>query len=162
MKKFILIILVIAAFTAFRCNNIRHITGAVYGGDDKLPIPGALVRVDGSTDAIAHTKTDGSYTIDVPEGKNQLVFSSKNFKGRTIVIGKTDNINVYLDPVTPEMPSNTYQPRLKNNDNTSTADTNAILPIMSPAGINSSKAQDANTAQKASGEIGRASCRERV
>ncbi|MEO6850772.1 MAG: von Willebrand factor type A domain-containing protein [Mucilaginibacter sp.] len=96
MKKIILITLMIASLAAFKCNNSRHITGAVFGNDDKLPIPGVSVRVEGASIGTI-TDSKGAYAIDVSDGKENLVFSFIGYKSQKIKIGKADTINVYLD-----------------------------------------------------------------
>ncbi|MGZ3766655.1 MAG: carboxypeptidase-like regulatory domain-containing protein, partial [Mucilaginibacter sp.] len=89
MKKLILFTLMIAALAAFKCNSSRHITGVVYGSSDKLPIPGATVKLKGSNTATL-TNTNGAYAIDVPDGQSTLVFSYIGYQSQTIAIGKTD------------------------------------------------------------------------
>ncbi|MGZ3767360.1 MAG: YfbK domain-containing protein, partial [Mucilaginibacter sp.] len=88
--------LMIAALAAFKCNSSRHITGVVYGSSDKLPIPGATVKLKGSNTATL-TNANGAYAIDVPDGQSALVFSYIGYQSQTIAIGKTDTLNVYLD-----------------------------------------------------------------
>ncbi|MDB5133605.1 MAG: hypothetical protein JWP37_208 [Mucilaginibacter sp.] len=85
----------VAGLAAFKCNNSRHITGAVFGKDDKLPIPGATVKVDG-TNAGTYTDSRGHYAIDVPDGKTQLTFSYVGYQTQKQTIGKADTLNVYL------------------------------------------------------------------
>jgi len=96
MKKIILITLMVAGLAAFKCNTTRHISGKVYGSSDKLPIPGASVRVEG-VNAGTVTNANGAYTIDLPDGKENLVFSYIGYQSKTIKVGKADTLNVYLD-----------------------------------------------------------------
>ncbi len=98
MKKLLFITLVVAAFTAFKCNDIRHITGAVFGSDDKLPIPGAQVKINGSNTEGVFADKRGIYTIDISDRDSKLVFSFNGFKSKSISIGKTDTLNIFLDP----------------------------------------------------------------
>ncbi|MBS1502639.1 MAG: von Willebrand factor type A domain-containing protein, partial [Bacteroidetes bacterium] len=96
MKKLILIALMVAGLAAFKCNSIRHISGTVYGMDDKLPIPGASVKVDGTSVGTV-TNANGKYDIDVPDGKNSLVFSYAGFKSQTIKLDTSNRVDVYLE-----------------------------------------------------------------
>ncbi|HVW14336.1 MAG TPA: von Willebrand factor type A domain-containing protein [Mucilaginibacter sp.] len=96
MKKLILIALMVAGLAAFKCNSIRHISGIVYGMDDKLPIAGASVKVDG-TFAGTVTNANGKYDIDVPDGKNSLVFSYAGFKTKTVKLDTSNKLDVYLE-----------------------------------------------------------------
>jgi Ca-activated chloride channel family protein len=95
MKKLILITLIAtAALVAFRCNTVRHIHGTVYSSDDKLPIPGATVKIKGTNTGTV-TDNAGKYAIDAPDG-GTLVFSFVGYQRKTVAIGKADNLDVYL------------------------------------------------------------------
>jgi Ca-activated chloride channel family protein len=98
MKKIILLTLMIAALAAFKISNTRHITGAVFGNGDKLPIIGATVKVEG-TNIGAQTDNKGKFTIDVPDGKTLLAFYYIGYQTKKVKIGKADSMNVYLDVV---------------------------------------------------------------
>src|ERR1700741_3550158 len=96
MKKLILITLIAtAALVAFRCNTVRHIHGTVYGSDDKLPIPGATVKIKGTNTGVV-TDNTGKYAIDITDG-GTLVFSFVGYQSKTVAIGKADYLDVYLD-----------------------------------------------------------------
>jgi Ca-activated chloride channel homolog len=96
MKKYILITLIIAGLAAFKCNTTRHITGTVFGSDDKLPIIGATVKIKGSTVG-TYTNQSGRYTLDASDGST-LVVSYIGYQSKTITVGKSDGLDVYLDP----------------------------------------------------------------
>src|ERR1700761_8629560 len=96
MRKLILLILMIAALASFKTSTTRHITGTVFGNDDKSPIIGATVKVQG-TNIGAVTNQKGVYAIDVPEGKTNLIFSYIGYQTKNVTIGKADTLNVYLD-----------------------------------------------------------------
>ncbi|MDB5026079.1 MAG: hypothetical protein JWP78_3834 [Mucilaginibacter sp.] len=96
MNKTILLTLMIACLAAFKISNTRHITGSVFDNNDKKPIPGASVKVDG-TSIGTQTNHNGDYSIDVPEGKDYLTFSSRGYRTKKAGIGKTDTMNAYLD-----------------------------------------------------------------
>ncbi|MGZ3776689.1 MAG: YfbK domain-containing protein, partial [Mucilaginibacter sp.] len=97
MKKLILITLIAAAaLVAFRCNTVRHIHGTVYGSDDKLPIPGATIKVKGSNTA-TQANGQGKFTLDAPDGSS-LVISFVGYQSKTVAPGKSDSLDIYLDP----------------------------------------------------------------
>ena len=56
----------------------KKITGKVTGTDAK-PVFGATVAVKG-TNLATSTSEDGTFSIDLPAGKNTLVFSSVGFE----------------------------------------------------------------------------------
>ena len=153
MKKLILITLVVAAFAAFKCNNIRHITGAVYGSDDKLPIPGAVIKIDGSTASGTLTNVRGIYAIDVPDNNSRLVFSYKGFKSKTISLSKTDTLDVYLDPsASTNGPDNAsqYQPEKRKyaeNDQSNDTGRGNQLMDLAPTVNSSQKTQNGEAKQ---------------
>ncbi|TCO07507.1 SusC/RagA family TonB-linked outer membrane protein [Natronoflexus pectinivorans] len=69
----------------------RTITGTVTGSDDGMPIPGASVFVEGTTIGTV-TQVDGSYSLNVPQDAEVLVFSfvgmetlRENIAGRSII-----------------------------------------------------------------------------
>ena len=99
MRKLILLTLMIAALASFKTGTTRHITGTVFANDDKSPIIGATVKVQG-TNIGAVTDQKGAYAINVPEGKNHLVFSYIGYQTKNVTIDKADTLNVYLDAST--------------------------------------------------------------
>ncbi len=96
MKKYILITLIIAGLAAFKFNTTRHITGTVFGSDDKLPIIGATVKIKG-TNIATYSNQSGRYALDASDGST-LVVSSIGYQTKTVTIGKSDSLDVYLDP----------------------------------------------------------------
>lgn len=95
MRKLFIIALLFTIAAAFKPNNIRHITGTV--SDAGGPIPGAIVTVEG-TGIGTQTDTGGKYAVDVPEGKNTLVFAFAGYETKKVKIGKTNTIDVKLKP----------------------------------------------------------------
>lgn len=94
MKKLALITLILTALIGFKPYNVRHIHGTVYALDDKLPIPGATVKIKG-TNIGTQTNSAGQYKIDAPDGSS-LVFSFLGYEKKTVAVGKSDSIDVYL------------------------------------------------------------------
>lgn len=86
----------IAALASFRTGTTRRITGKVFASDDKLPIPGATVKVEG-TNIGTQTDNNGKYSINVPDRKTQLVIQFVGYQTKKVKISKADTLNVYLD-----------------------------------------------------------------
>lgn len=97
MKKIAMLILLFAGLTAFKPGNTRTISGTVFSSEDKLPLPGASVQVAGEN-IYATTNANGAYSINVPDGKANLIFSYVGFEKQKIKVGKNDTLNVYLVP----------------------------------------------------------------
>ncbi|MDP3916128.1 MAG: SusC/RagA family TonB-linked outer membrane protein [Bacteroidota bacterium] len=73
----------------------QKVTGNVTDAADGTPIPGVAVLVEGT--AIGSLSDfDGNYSVDVPAGKNKLVFSMLGFANQTITVGTSSIINVAL------------------------------------------------------------------
>jgi len=95
MKKLILFILMIAGLASFKSNNTRHISGKVFAKEDGQPIPRVTIKVEG-TYISTQTNQAGDYYIDVPDGKEYLVFSFVGYQIQKVKIAKSDKIDVYL------------------------------------------------------------------
>ncbi len=76
----------------YRPNNIN---GYVNNADDKSAMPGVQVQVEGSTTS-EYTDLNGHYHINIPTGKNRLIFSFVGYKSDTLKIGKTNRADIYL------------------------------------------------------------------
>ncbi len=96
MKKLLLIILLFAGLTGFKQGDTRHISGTVYDKKDNTTLPGVSVRVEG-TNTGTFTDATGSYAIDVPYGKERLLFSFIGYETKSVTINKKDKLNVYLE-----------------------------------------------------------------
>ncbi|MDG5798941.1 SusC/RagA family TonB-linked outer membrane protein [Marinilabiliaceae bacterium ANBcel2] len=73
-----------------------NITGTVTGSDDGMPIPGASVFVEGTTVGTV-TQADGSYSLNVPENAESLVFTFVGMRSHTETIEGRTTIDVTLD-----------------------------------------------------------------
>ncbi|HEY0668336.1 MAG TPA: von Willebrand factor type A domain-containing protein [Sphingobacteriaceae bacterium] len=94
MKK-IFYLLLIVGLAGFRVDTSRTITGIVYGADDKKPIPGVTILVEG-TKIKSATDSRGMYSIIVEQGKNTLVASAIGYVTQRINIQKSSTIDIYL------------------------------------------------------------------
>jgi TonB-linked SusC/RagA family outer membrane protein len=73
----------------------KRVTGKVTGPTNQ-PLAGVSVLVDGTTVG-GVTLDDGTFSINVPEGRNKLVISSVGFKRKEITIGSQTNFSVSLE-----------------------------------------------------------------
>lgn len=74
--------------------QVITITGQVK--DDKgLPLPGVSIKIKGS-DVGTQTKSDGSYTLNVPDNNAVLVFSFVGFVTQEVKVGNETQINISL------------------------------------------------------------------
>ena len=96
MKKYFLIIAVIAISTgALLKTQSSTITGIVFSKDDGSTLPGVDVIVEGTTIGTT-TNINGYYKIEVPKGKETLVFSFIGMKTQKVNIKGRAAINVYM------------------------------------------------------------------
>ena len=95
MKRNIYLIMLLISLAGFRTGSNRNISGTVYSLDDKKPIAGVSVQVEG-TNAYARSDKDGNYKINVPESKNGLLFSQIGYLTQKIKIGRQNRVDVWL------------------------------------------------------------------
>lgn len=97
MKKIVILILVMAVgLIGFRRIETRTITGTIVATEDGLPIPGATVKVKGTSIGTQTTIT-GKYTLKIPESAKTLVVSFLGYNTKEVSIGQSDTINVALE-----------------------------------------------------------------
>jgi TonB-linked SusC/RagA family outer membrane protein len=96
MKKLLLVSLcfLMLCITQVYAQN-RTVSGTVVAKDDGLPVPGATVKVKGTTIG-TQTTTTGKYTLSVPAGAT-LEVSFLGYKKQEIKVGSGDVINVTLE-----------------------------------------------------------------
>lgn len=95
--RFVLIaLLLIMGHLTVMAQGSRKITGVVVD-ELKIPMVGVAVSIpDKSAGTV--TDLDGNYTLNVPSGVNQLVFSYLGYESQNVAIGKQTVINVSLKP----------------------------------------------------------------
>ncbi|RBQ02444.1 SusC/RagA family TonB-linked outer membrane protein [Pedobacter miscanthi] len=96
MKKLVqsLFILLFVATSAMA--QERTITGTVTGSEDRLPLPGVSVKINGANGG-TQTGADGRYTLRVPSNVSQIEFSYIGYVRQTRTIGSATVINVVLE-----------------------------------------------------------------
>lgn len=95
MKKLLLVslcLLVLSLTQTFA--QTRTITGTVTAKEDGLPIPGATVRVKGTTTG-AQTNVNGKYSITAPDGAT-LVFSFIGYLPKEVAVGAQGAVDAVL------------------------------------------------------------------
>jgi TonB-linked SusC/RagA family outer membrane protein len=102
MKKLLQSLFVILLIASTAMAQDRTITGTVTSSDDKLPIPGVSVKIQGGQGG-AMTDVNGKFKIVVPGGTNTLVFTYLGYASQTKAVGTTNVINVVLNPDTKEL-----------------------------------------------------------
>ncbi len=73
------------------------IRGKVIGADDKSPLVGVSVVVEGTTIGMA-TNLDGDYTIKAPSPNASLVFSFIGYQTQKVKVGSRTRIDISLSP----------------------------------------------------------------
>lgn len=64
------------------------VSGTVISASDNMPIIGAGVMVDGKTEGAVVTDLDGNYSITVPSGARELVFTCLGFEDRKLSLSQ--------------------------------------------------------------------------
>lgn len=94
MKKLLLVSLCFLMLCVTQVFAQNRVTGTVTAKEDGLPIPGATVRVKGTSTAVA-TDVNGKYSIAAP-ANSTLVFSYIAYASQEIAVNGRTAINVVL------------------------------------------------------------------
>ncbi|WP_079701962.1 SusC/RagA family TonB-linked outer membrane protein [Daejeonella lutea] len=96
MKQKLLMLLLLGLSVAqITFAQTKTVRGTVKGADDGLPIPGATVKISGTTRGV-QTGGDGTYSIEVAGPAAQLEFSFIGYSTQQITVGSSTTINVSL------------------------------------------------------------------
>lgn len=96
MKK-IVILLAMVLFAGMQVMWAQNpITGKVTDSDGAT-LPGATVRAVGFSGVGTVTDMDGNYSLEVPQGATNLIFSFVGMKEKTVAINGQSTINVVLE-----------------------------------------------------------------
>ncbi|MBB6609970.1 SusC/RagA family TonB-linked outer membrane protein [Pontibacter sp. Tf4] len=97
MKKLLLLsFLLVSVLVQQAMAQSRAVSGKVTDAATNQPLPGVSVLVKGTTVGTA-TGVDGSFTLNVPEGANTLVFRYMSYKTVERAIGTQTTFNVGLE-----------------------------------------------------------------
>ena len=94
MKR-ISLVLTLLLFSMAQLLAQRIITGKVVDNNNE-PLIGASIFVQGTTVGTV-TDVDGSYSLEVPQGSNVLVFSYTGYSSKEITIGTSNVIDITLE-----------------------------------------------------------------
>ena len=73
----------------------QTITGTVVSSEAGQALPGVSILVKGTTSGTT-TRTDGTYTLNVPNPSSVLIYSFIGFEAQEVSVGSKTNINVTL------------------------------------------------------------------
>ena len=93
MKKLFLPLLLLLFVVGFASAQ-RTITGTITN-DEGEPLIGASILVQGTTVGTV-ADFDGTYSLDVPEGSNTLVFSFTGYQEQTVELGVSNMVDIVL------------------------------------------------------------------
>jgi TonB-linked SusC/RagA family outer membrane protein len=96
MRKLLLLLFAVGICVSNLHAQSRTITGKIIAADGS-PVPNASIIIKGTSYGTT-TKSDGTYTMSVPEGSRVLVISAIGMSDVEIGIGNKGVINVTLDP----------------------------------------------------------------
>ncbi|MBC5994786.1 SusC/RagA family TonB-linked outer membrane protein [Pontibacter cellulosilyticus] len=96
MKKTLLLcFILISALLQQAMAQVRAVTGKVTDATTNQPLPGVAVLVKGTTVGTA-TAVDGTYSLNIPEGGNTLVFRFIGYQTIERTIGNSSTVSVSL------------------------------------------------------------------
>jgi Ca-activated chloride channel family protein len=95
MKTKIYLTMLFLSLAGFRNSEARTISGTVYDQNDRKPIPGVLISIEGT---LLHFNSDanGHYSVPVTDSKKVLIFSFIGYDNQRIKIRSSDKIDVWL------------------------------------------------------------------
>jgi len=94
----VLFILLILFMTPGVAHAQRTVTGEVTDAETGETLPGVNVRIEGTSRGTT-TDIDGAFEINLPEGRNTLVFTFVGYRSKTIELGDGEtDIEVQIEP----------------------------------------------------------------
>ena len=87
--KHLLCFIMLVIVPALSFSQARTVTGQVTDSKDNTPLVDATVSVVGKS-VSTKTKADGSFTINVPSGSNQLRISYVGYADQTVAVTSGD------------------------------------------------------------------------
>ena len=101
MRKCLLILISIFAFSALAIGQSLTVSGTVISGEDDYPIPGVSIIIKGTTTGTT-TDIDGKFSLSASNG-DVLVFSFIGMKTEEITVGAQTTINLTMQPETTDL-----------------------------------------------------------
>ncbi|MBN2818544.1 MAG: carboxypeptidase-like regulatory domain-containing protein, partial [Bacteroidales bacterium] len=97
MKRTIIFLMVMTAFSWQFALSQQTISGTVTSAEDNSPLPGVNVMVKGTNQGVV-TNVDGVFSIQVPNNEAVLQFSFIGMLPFETLVGEQTNIDVKLEP----------------------------------------------------------------
>lgn len=98
MKKIALLLSIMLIMGTLAVNGqTKELTGKVTSSDDGLPIPGVSIAVRGTTLGTV-TDIDGNYSLQVPDGAQNIVFSFVGMSTQEVALAGRSVINIVMQP----------------------------------------------------------------
>ncbi|WP_257667616.1 vWA domain-containing protein [Parapedobacter tibetensis] len=97
MKTYFYVIVLTLSLVGFRNSTPRQISGTVYDKANGTLLAGVSVKVEGHN-ARAQTDANGHYSIALAKGDKYLVFQFIGYETQRMGIGKSDKLDVWLNP----------------------------------------------------------------
>jgi TonB-linked SusC/RagA family outer membrane protein len=95
MKKLLQSLFILMLVASAALAQDRTVTGTVSAKEDGSALPGVSIQVKG-TKVGTQTSTDGKFTIKVPQGSTDLVFTYIGFLPQTVKIGTATSLKIVL------------------------------------------------------------------
>jgi iron complex outermembrane receptor protein len=96
MRFYLWIIALVLLLPLSAAAQTKTVTGTVVDERNEV-LPGVSVTITG-TSAGTVTGIDGTYSVDLPEGSNQIEFSFLGYEKQTVTVGNAKVINIQLQP----------------------------------------------------------------
>lgn len=90
--------MLLGIFSSFMVSAQTRITGKVIGADDKQPIIGASIKIQGTTVGTV-SDANGNFSI-AASPNNTIVISYLGYNNRSVVVGSNSVLNISLQPGT--------------------------------------------------------------
>jgi len=97
MKARFSILMLLFSLVAFKNSNDRILTGTVYNKVDQQPIAGVSIILQGANTGTT-TDANGHYKILLHQNAQFIIFNSIGFKSQRIKIGRSNTLDVALEP----------------------------------------------------------------
>src|SRR3954463_10515417 len=89
LNKLLFVFSFVAICTNAMAQN-RKISGKIISAKDNAPVAGATISVKGKSQSVA-AGTDGSFSLNAPDGEVTLLISSVGFQTKELKAGATNN-----------------------------------------------------------------------
>ncbi|MET4140960.1 von Willebrand factor type A domain-containing protein [Pedobacter sp. UYP1] len=95
MKTKLYLTMLFLSLAGFRNSEAKTISGTVYDHDDRKPIPGVSISIEG-THLHFNADANGHYSVVVADNQKVLIFSFIGYNNQRVKIGSSNQIDVWL------------------------------------------------------------------